>query len=209
MKRVSIICLSLLITILATPLSAQELSKAAERQLLEELKGLRKDPAKLKRMQREDKDLANDIKQQQMFYERQYQNRENLLDDLGKKDSTIFYLRDLVIKKENQNRTLTSSRDTTSLVSRPNLDNAKAYFRVQIGAYRNRKLAKSLQTNYKFITEQGSDGLKKYMIGDFLSYEEAKSLTKYLTRQGAQAFVVGYLDNKRLSTLRQMPKEYL
>lgn len=211
MNTARIICIVLLVGFFSSSLKAQ-MSKAEERQLLEELKALQKDPYQLKQMKREYDDLENNILQKEKFLESQNAINETLLDQLGRKDSAIFSLRNLVIQMEN--RTLTSGPDSATGssgidITRPTLENAKAYFRVQIGAYRNRKLAKSLKANYKFITEQGNDGLKKYLIGDFRSYDEAKKLTQYLTRKGAQAFVVGYLDNKRLNTLRLMPKEYL
>lgn len=210
MKKVNFIyiALTLLVSILSNSLYAQTMSRAEERQLLEELKALQKDPYRLLQMKKQNENLANEILQKEKFFSLQNANREALIDELGKKDSVTFYLRDQVIKMENRNLTSGSIGDTTSLINRPSLANTKAFFRVQIGAYRNKRLAKNLNTKYKFITEVGGNGLKKYLIGDFPSYEEAKKLTQYLARKGAQAFVVGYLDNKRLSSLRQMPKEY-
>jgi hypothetical protein len=66
-----------------------------------------------------------------------------------------------------------------------------------------------LSKNVNFSVEEGENGAKKYMLGNFNSYKEAKRFSEKLVNRGAQAYVVGYLDGQRVVNLKQMPQEYL
>lgn len=84
----------------------------------------------------------------------------------------------------------------------------RASYRVQVGAYFNSALAQALQAQQSFEIETMDNGMKRYLVGKFTSFNEANKFTEKLRQTGAQAFVVGYLDGKRLTNLKEMPDEF-
>lgn len=72
-------------------------------------------------------------------------------------------------------------------------------FRVQIGAYNTIQLA-NLFKEPKLITAEDVDGVNKYMVGHFDSFEAAKSLESALRKAGLKdAWLVPYNDGFRIS----------
>lgn len=79
---------------------------------------------------------------------------------------------------------------------------AGTVYRVQIGAYGKRDLSAQQGANVNFEVET-EDGLQKYTVGQFTDKEEAKALREELKSIGlTDAWVVTYLDGKRLNTAR-------
>lgn len=77
-------------------------------------------------------------------------------------------------------------------------DDYGVWFRVQIGAYEERHIDKSLETTDQLSLEQQND-LQKISLGRFRNYEEAKQLQDQLQAMGVKgAWVVSYQDGQRV-----------
>lgn len=73
-------------------------------------------------------------------------------------------------------------------------------FRVQIGAYQKFKIDDRLANSEKNFSGEYVDGLNKYLIGRFRSYDLAKEFRQDIIKLGIKdAFVVGYVDGVRVS----------
>ena len=85
-----------------------------------------------------------------------------------------------------------------SLAQAPELMVDGVVFKVQIGAYEKRELAKDLDTSVNFDIEK-TDGLNKYILGQFREYNKADELKKQLRAMGVgDAWVVPYKDGQRV-----------
>lgn len=190
-----------LLLILSLPASSQELSKEELAQLKKELKLLKKNPARLKQMRNEAKSLDRQYQEKDAEYTEQLLVFDQL--------SAEAYTRDTLLNSLQRQRQSMTATTLTSPEDNPYQVDARAYFRVQVGAYRNSELSQSLENQFNFVIEADPQGgLSKYLIGSFKNYWEAKSLASYLINSGSEAFVVGYLDNQRVTSLKDMPQEY-
>lgn len=71
-------------------------------------------------------------------------------------------------------------------------------FKVQIGAYASKDLAK-YGKQAKNFSQESEDGLNKFTVGAFRDYWEADTFKKYLREMGVKdAFIVSYKDGKRV-----------
>ena len=202
--------LVLFLSLTTTIATAQILSKEEKRALKKELKELSKNPERLQQMKNESKELDLEMRDKESLVT----DKSFWVDDLDRqlkaKDQEI----DLLIKERSDlsiQLTSSSKKDTTSFTNPvTNINTKEVYFSVQIGAYKNLKFVEKLknQTNFT-VEEDNSSGYKKFMIGKFDTYKEAKNLTKTLSKSGAQCFVVGYQNNTRVSNLKQLPAKYL
>lgn len=193
MKKLIILLLANLISCFAF---AQKLTKEEERALKNELKKLSVE--QWKSQKDEEKLLSEQVKNKNQ----QFKLKDNELNDLNTQ----------VQLKETRMEQLNSELSTLSrkLMSGNDVVTSEgAFFRVQIGAYQNKKIAKFLKKYNNFEIEEGENGMKRYLVGSFKSYWEAKNLSEKLTDRGAQAFVVGYLDGARVPNLKQMPEKYI
>ena len=85
-----------------------------------------------------------------------------------------------------------------SLAQAPELMVDGVVFKVQIGAFEKRELAEDLDTSVNFDIEK-TDGLNKYIVGQFREYNKADELKKQLRAMGVgDAWVVPYKDGKRV-----------
>ncbi|NJL13818.1 MAG: SPOR domain-containing protein [Microscillaceae bacterium] len=161
-----------------------------------EIKALRKNPAQYKALKEEDRYLKQEVATHRLVLEQMRDEEARAKSRLLEQDQQIALLRQEI----NQ---LSMRLTSPSIAS-----SAKAYFRVQIGAYRNAKLATALAENTRFFIEDHPNQMKRFLLGNFTSYWEAQKLVDKLKKEGAQAFVVGYLNNTRLANLKEMPQEY-
>jgi hypothetical protein len=77
-------------------------------------------------------------------------------------------------------------------------DNYGVWFRVQIGAYEERRIDKSLETTDQLTLEQ-QNALQKVALGRFRNYADAKQLQSQLQAMGVKgAWVVSYRDGVRV-----------
>mgnify|MGYP000025776131 CR=1 FL=1 len=78
-------------------------------------------------------------------------------------------------------------------------DNYGVWFRVQIGAYEQRRIDNSLETTDQLSLETRNE-LQKIALGRFRVYEDAKQLQTQLQEMGLKdAWVVSYKDGVRIS----------
>jgi hypothetical protein len=183
---------------------AQKIGKEEERALNAELRDLQKNPGKYQQLKTYDKELLDMIKSKQAQKNQLNYQKTTLSQQLAERETALVKLNRELANTNTNNpstpRKLTSGNDGKT---------HEVVFRVQVGAYRNPKLARILNKNVNFSVEEGENGAKKYMLGNFNSYKEAKRFSEKLVNRGAQAYVVGYLDGQRVVNLKQMPQEYL
>ncbi|MEO1653553.1 MAG: hypothetical protein AAFU64_08415 [Bacteroidota bacterium] len=77
----------------------------------------------------------------------------------------------------------------------------KVWFRVQVGGYLKHPIDRFNRVCRAFEIDRTPSGLRRYMIGYFYSYQEARSLKDWLLRHGGNAYVVGYKNGYRLRVL--------
>lgn len=84
------------------------------------------------------------------------------------------------------------------------------YFRVQIAAFqKSDPLAVYFENFPDFIKVDASQDYRKYTVGKYDQYGEAKKLERYLLDQGAQVFVVAYENGNRVDNITSLPDEYV
>lgn len=177
---------------------AQTLTSQEERDLREELKMLKKDPYRFQQMKKEDATLDLQLRNKEAELTKQVFILDERNEEAFMKDTLIESLREKRLALEKPNSTIKYTSSATG-------QSQEIYFRVQIGAYKNKKLVKKLEKAYNLVLEE-RNGFTKFMIGQFSSYWEAKNLSKFLNKSGAQAYVVGYKDDVRVPDLKDLPE---
>jgi hypothetical protein len=183
-------------------LFAQKISKEEQKRLQAELKALAKQPEKLKALKAESEELmvTENVRNAQFI---------NLNAKLKQQETDIKKLDETVARAEaDKNSPILKSPQEGNVINKNNTKSL-AMFRVQIGAYLSPQLAQSLQVKEGFEIEPMDNGMKRYLIGYFVSFQEAQVFKERLVRLGAQAYTVGYLNGKRVENLKDMPTQYL
>lgn len=175
--------------------SFAQLSRSERSELLSEIKGLKRNPERLKDMKQEDSSLNTDLAAVRANTLNKKSELNTLNQELSKKDEAIEALQERLRKLRGDMGEVNAARQGRG--------GSDCEFSVQIGAYENRDLTQYMDNNPNFMVEQ-SDGLKKYILGYFTSYWEAKSFSKYLDQSGAQTYVVGYYKGVRVPDLKDM-----
>jgi TolA-binding protein len=176
---------------------AQELSKAEKKALKNEIRNSRRNLDDFAQMKAEDEELSRMIKSRQAQLSQLNFEMNGLQTQINERDGMIAKIQQ---DMKNTGRKLTAGNDGKL---------REVHFRVQIGAYRNAKLSRFLQKNANFMVEEDENGVKKYMMGNFNSYNEARNWCEKLVNKGASAYVVGYMNGERVQNLKLMPAEYL
>lgn len=115
-------------------------------------------------------------------------NASNRADNLRADNET---LQSQMVAMQNQLETVTQQMQAAS-------DNYGVWFRVQIGAYEERRIDQSLETTDQLALEQ-QNNLQKISLGRFRNYEDAKKLQTQLQTMGVKgAWVVSYRDGVRV-----------
>lgn len=92
---------------------------------------------------------------------------------------------------ERQLQTVTAKMQASS-------DDYGIWFRVQIGAYENRRIDDNLETTDELSLEE-KQNLQKVSLGRFRQYEDAKRLKTQLQGMGLKdAWIVSYKDGQRI-----------
>lgn len=194
----------LLITIFLGSFSvmkAQELSREEKKALLKEIKALKKDPAKLQGMKNRNQRLAEQIaSKSQEINQLKTQTGVNQ-NEIQKKDEGIEYLQEQLRRLRKEVEEVNATR-----LGRDAYD---CSYTVQIGAYKNKDLTQYMDQSPNFGVETDETGFKKYTLGFFTDYFEAKYFSEYLNNTGAQTYVVGYYKGERIPDLRDMPDCHL
>jgi len=175
---------------------AQELSKEEKKALLKEIKALGSDLDKFKAMKDDYYELDEQVTAKHAVIVQKKADLENSNKNLSKKDDAIEYLQEQLRKLKGQVGEVNATKQ-----GRGSHDCA---FSVQIGAYKVKDLTQYMDSHPNFGVEVGEDGLKRYTLGYFTSYWEAKSFSKYLDGHGGQTYVVGFYKGERVPDLKDM-----
>ncbi len=186
----------LLIAFLATmPAWAQTLSKDEKKQLQKEITELSKDLEALGKQ----KQLLAKIDEGQAAKNAQLIQKkadaQNMEKELQQKNESIAYYEELLRKAQ---------KDRPEINAAGQGRTQDCVFSVQVGAYKSKDLTQYMDKSPSFIVEQGEGGLKKYMLGFFTSYWEAKTFSRHLDKAGAQSYVVGFYKKVRVPDLKDM-----
>lgn len=91
-----------------------------------------------------------------------------------------------------------SNLNTVTQQMQASSDDYGVWFRVQIGAYEDRRIDNNLANSDQLGLEQ-QNGVQKISLGRFRNYEEAKSLQQQLQAMGVKgAWIVTYRDGQRV-----------
>lgn len=89
--------------------------------------------------------------------------------------------------------------ESTTREMQASSDDYGVWFRVQIGAYEDPKIAQDLETNEEGMGLEESDNLQKIVLGRFRQYERAKQLQTQVKNLGIKdAWIASYEDGQRV-----------
>jgi vacuolar-type H+-ATPase subunit I/STV1 len=192
MKKIALLfCLALLFA--GTQTFAQ-LSKQEKKEWKKKAKELAKNPANLKQLT-EDKQAADN---QVSTLNNQVKQLQTSVSD---KDARIAQLEEELSQSRTQ---LNSARAEIAQLKEtpviaPNDYSKGVVFKVQIGAFKNKDLAKYFENNENFGGEKAEDGTQRYTIGVFRDYWEADTFKKYMREMGVKdAWIVPFKDGQRV-----------
>ncbi|MBI3218851.1 MAG: Ezrin/radixin/moesin family protein [Bacteroidetes bacterium] len=189
--RVLFLCLALIFS--GTQVFAQ-LSKKEKKEWKKKAKEFAKNPANLKTLVETKQVVENDnsaLKGQVSA----------LNNDVSNKSAKIAELEDQISKMRSE---LTSTKaELAQLKEAPPvnpMDFSKGVvFKVQIGAFKNKDLAKYFDNNPNFGGEATDKGEQRFTIGVFRDYWEADKFKKYMRDLGVKdAWIVPFKDGQRV-----------
>ena len=183
-------CLAL---IAASTQSFAQLSKKEKKEWKKKAKQFAKEPAELKQLT-EDKQAAD---ASVASLNQKVTQQQSTISD---KDAKIAQLEDELAQMRGQ---LTSANaELAQLKENPSnsMDFSKGVvFKVQIGAFKNKDLAKYFENNPNFGGEAKDGEPQKLTIGIFRDYWEADTFKKYMREMGVKdAWIVPYKDGQRV-----------
>lgn len=192
--KVIIVCLALIFS--GMQVFAQ-LSKAEKKEWKKKAKEYSKNPAELKSLI-ESKQAAetesNSLKEQMSTLNSQISDKNakisDLEDQISKMRGDLTSTRaELAQLKENPPAPVVNPMDFSQGV----------VFKVQIGAFKNKDLAKYFDNNPNFGGEATDKGEQRYTIGVFRDYWEADKFKKYMREMGVKdAWIVPFKDGQRV-----------
>ena len=184
-------CLALMA---ASTQSFAQLSKKEKKEWKKKAKQFAKNPSSLKQLS-EDKQTADNsvVSLNQQVSQMQA--------TIGDKDTKIAQLEDELSQLRGQ---LTSAKAELAQLKENPVVNAMDFskgvvFKVQIGAFKNKNLAKYFENNPNFGGEAKDGEPQKLTIGIFRDYWEADTFKKYMREMGVKdAWIVPYKDGQRV-----------
>jgi len=183
-------CLAL---IAASTQSFAQLSKKEKKEWKKKAKQFAKEPAELKQLT-EDKQAAD------ASVASLNQKVSQMQSTISDKDSKIAQLEDELSQTRGQ--LTTANAELAQLKENPSnsMDFSKGVvFKVQIGAFKNKDLAKYFENNPNFGGEAKDGEPQKLTIGIFRDYWEADTFKKYMREMGVKdAWIVPYKDGQRV-----------
>ncbi len=189
--RVLFLCLALIFS--GIQVFAQ-LSKKEKKEWKKKAKEFAKNPANLKTLVETKQVVENDnsaLKGQV----------SSLNSQVSDKSAKIAELEDQISKMRSE---LTSTKaELAQLKEAPPINpmdfSKGVVFKVQIGAFKNKDLAKYFDNNPNFGGEATDKGEQKYTIGVFRDYWEADKFKKYMRDMGVKdAWIVPFKDGQRV-----------
>ncbi len=189
----SIIVFFCLALILASTQSFAQLSKKEKKEWKKKAKEYAKSPENLKQLT-EDKQAADNT------VATLNQKVSQLQSSASEKDSKIAELEGQL--SEARGQLSAANAELTALKENPSnsMDFSKGVvFKVQIGAFKNKNLAKYFENNPNFGGEAKDNEPQKLTIGVFRDYWEADTFKKYMREMGVKdAWIVPYQDGQRV-----------
>ncbi|MEJ7643102.1 MAG: Ezrin/radixin/moesin family protein [Chryseolinea sp.] len=187
---VFLFCLALMI---ASTQTFGQLSKKEKKEWKKKAKQFAKNPSTLKQLT-EDKQVADNTVSDQT------QKLTQMQGTITEKDTKIASLEDELSQMRSQ---LTASQaELEQLKQAPanSMDFSKGVvFKVQIGAFKNKNLAKYFDNNPNFGGEAKDGEPQKLTIGIFRDYWEADTFKKYMREMGVKdAWIVPYKEGQRV-----------
>ncbi|MFY8035950.1 MAG: Ezrin/radixin/moesin family protein [Cyclobacteriaceae bacterium] len=189
--RVLFLCLALIFS--GTQVFAQ-LSKKEKKEWKKKAKEFAKNPANLKTLVETKQVVETDnsaLKAQV----------SSLNNDVSNKSAKIAELEDQISKMRSE---LTSTKaELAQLKEAPPINpmdfSKGVVFKVQIGAFKNKDLAKYFDNNPNFGGEATDKGEQRFTIGVFRDYWEADKFKKYMRDMGVKdAWIVPFKDGQRV-----------
>jgi len=189
----SIIVFFCLALILTSTQSFAQLSKKEKKEWKKKAKEYAKNPVNLKQLT-EDKAAADNT------VATLNQKLSQLQSSVSEKDSKIAELEGQL--SEARGQLSAANAELTALKENPSnsMDFSKGVvFKVQIGAFKNKNLAKYFENNPNFGGEAKDNEPQKLTIGVFRDYWEADTFKKYMREMGVKdAWIVPYQDGQRV-----------
>ena len=189
----SIIVFFCLALILTSTQSFAQLSKKEKKEWKKKAKEYAKNPVNLKQLT-EDKAAADNT------VATLNQKVSQLQSSVSEKDSKIAELEGQL--SEARGQLSAANAELTALKENPSnsMDFSKGVvFKVQIGAFKNKNLAKYFENNPNFGGEAKDNEPQKLTIGVFRDYWEADTFKKYMREMGVKdAWIVPYQDGQRV-----------
>ena len=184
------LCLTLLI---ASTESFAQLSKKEKKEWKKKAKEFKKNPASLKQLT-EDKQVADNTVASQTTQISQ------LNASITEKDGKIARLEDELAQLRSQLASARAELEQLKATPVNSMDFSKGVvFKVQIGAFKNKNLAKYFDNNPNFGGEARDKEPQKLTIGIFRDYWEADTFKKYMREMGVKdAWIVPYRDGQRV-----------
>lgn len=186
-----IFCLAL---IFSASQSFAQLSKSEKKEWKKKAKEYSKNPANLKQ-------LIDEKEAAQAQLSSLNQRVTDLQSSVSDKDARIAELEDQLSQTRNQLTTVRSqlAQSQESPVVNPMDFSKGVVFKVQIGAFKNKDLAKYFENNPNFGGEVRENEPQRVTIGIFRDYWEADKFKKYMREMGVKdAWIVPYRDGERV-----------
>ncbi|MFZ6012856.1 MAG: coiled-coil domain-containing protein [Bacteroidota bacterium] len=191
-RLVLIFCLAL---IFSASQSFAQLSKKEKKEWKKKAKEFAKNPANLKQFTEDKQTADNQVSELT-------QKVSQMQSSISDKDAKIAELEDQLAQARAQ---LTTARaEIAQLKEAPPVTNPMDFskgvvFKVQIGAFKNKDLAKYFENNPNFGGEAKEGEPQKITIGIFRDYWEADTFKKYMREMGVKdAWIVPYRDGERV-----------
>lgn len=188
-RLIILFCLALFFS---TSTSFAQLSKKEKKEWKKRAKEYSKKPDELKQLTEEKQAADNQVSSLN-------QKNKELQSAVGSKDARIAELEDQLNQVRNQYSA--ASAELAKLKEAPSpMDFSKGIvFKVQIGAFKNKNLAKYFENNPNFGGEVKEGEPQKITIGIFRDYWEADTFKKYMREMGVKdAWIVPYKDGERV-----------
>ena len=190
-RLILLFCLAL---IFSASQSFAQLSKKEKKEWKKKAKEYSKNPANLKQLIEDKQTADNEVSSLNT-------KLSSLQSSVAEKDSRIAELEDQLAQSRTQ---LSAARaELTQLKENPvvnSMDFSRGVvFKVQIGAFKNKDLAKYFENNPNFGGEAKENEPQKITIGIFRDYWEADTFKKYMREMGVKdAWIVPYRDGTRV-----------
>ncbi len=190
-RLILLFCLAL---IFSTTQSFAQLSKKEKKEWKKKAKEFAKNPANLKQFTEEKTSADAQVTQLN-------QRVTQLQSSMSDKDARIAELEDQLSQTRSQ---LTSAKAEIAQLKEAPVVNPMDFskgvvFKVQIGAFKNKDLAKYFENNPNFGGEVKEGEPQKITIGIFRDYWEADTFKKYMREMGVKdAWIVPYRDGTRV-----------